>query len=280
MNSLAHFSSHQLLQTFCILDDLSMTLFQSQKSAGRPRDMSLSEVATITLLKSRYGIQPLKHLYTLLAERFSSEFHLPSYKSFVEAMNAYAPQLMLMIQVLLQMKNKQSGMIKIIDSTAIPVCRNIRIPSHKVMKRIATRSKGTMGWFYGLKLHALTDHNGTLLQLKFTTANVNDRHVLDEFLDFLEQSIIIADAGYLSPKLEKKAHHKGNILLTGTRRNMKRVATPLHIFLLNLRVNIEHLFSVVKERYYLITSLPRSVNGYLAHYTRVLFGYLFISLIS
>lgn len=280
MDSLSHFSSNQLLQTFCILDDLAMTLFETKHSAGRHRELSLSESATMCLIKSSYAIQPLKKLYNLITDRFSSEFKLPSYKNFVESMNTYASQLLVMIHILLQMKNKQSGMIKLIDSTPIPVCKNMRIPSHKVMKRIATRYKSTIGWFYGLKLHTVTDHHGNLLQLKFTTANVDDRKVLDEFLDFLEKSIIVADAGYLSPRLEKKAHTRNNILLTGSRKNMKKVVTPLHIFLLHLRVNIEHLFSVVKERYGLITSLPRSEVGYIAHYTRVLFGYLFISLIS
>lgn len=219
-------------------------------------------------------------MYTLLTERFSSEFHLPSYKSFVEAMNQYTPHLWVMIHLLLQMKNKQSGVIKLVDSTPIPVCHNMRIRSHKVLKRLATRSKSTMGWFYGLKLHAITDHKGNLIHIMFTTANVDDRKILDRFLNFIEKSIIIGDAGYLSPRLEKKAATGGNILLTGTRKNMKKLTTPLHIFLLNMRVRIEPVFSVIKERYGLLTSLPRSELGYLAHYIRVIFAYLFISLIS
>lgn len=280
MDSLAQFNPDRLLQTFCILDDLVMNIFETQYTVGRHRTLSLSEAATICLIKAQYGIQPLKKLYNLLTDRFSSEFTLPSYKSFVESMNAYAPELLRMIHILLQMKNKQSGIIKLIDSTAIPVCKNLRIPSHKVMKRLATRSKTTMGWFYGLRLHVVTNQDGSLLRLKFTTANVDDRKMLDEFLEFLTRSIIIADAGYLSPTLEKKAHTKRNILLTGVRKNMKKLVTPLHIFFLNMRIKVEHLFSVVKERYGLITSLPRSEAGYLAHYIRTIFGYLFIPLIS
>lgn len=280
MDSLAYFNPDQLLTTFCVIDDLIMNLFETKHTVGRYRTLSLSEAATFSLIKARYGIQPLKKLYHLLTDRFSSEFILPSYKNFVESMNAYAPQLLMMIHILLQMKNKQSGVIKLVDSSAIPVCRNLRITTHRVMKGVATRSKTTTGWFYGLRLHAITDQDGHLLRLKFTTANVDDRKVLDEFLEFLTNSIIIADAGYLSPTLEKNAHAKQSILLTGTRKNMKKLVTPLHIFLLNLRVKIEHLFSVIKERYGLITSLPRSEKGYLAHYTRTIFGYLLIPLIS
>lgn len=280
MDSLAHFSNDQLLTSFCLIDDLAMILFPSHTTLGRPRDISFSEAATFCIIKSKYGIPSLRQLYQLISERFTSEYHLPSYKSFVEAMNTYAPQLLIFIQILLQIKHRQAGTIKLMDSTCIPVCKNIRINSHKVMKQIATRSKSTMGWYYGLKLHAVSDDTGNPIWFIFTTANVDDRKVLNQFLDLITDSIVVADAGYLSPKLENKALDRGNILITGTRKNMKKVTTPLHIFLLNMRIKIEHIFSVLKERYGLITSLPRSQNGYLAHYVRVIFGYLFVPAIS
>ena len=280
MSSLAHFCPDQLLQTFCILDDLAMIIFGSRSGVGRPRDITLSEAATMVVIKSQYGIQPLKKLYTLLTDRFSSEFKLPAYKNFVATMNRYTPQFFLLIHLLLAMRNKNAGVIKITDSTALPVCKNLRISSHKVMKRIATRSKTTTGWFYGLKLHVVTDEQGQLLRCIFSTATTDDRKALDKFLDILANTLLLADGGYVSKKLEKKALQRNNLLLTCVRKNMKKLATPLHIFLLNKRIHVEQLFSVLKERYGLITSLPRSEGGYLAHYIRVLFGYLFMPVIS
>lgn len=283
MQSLTQFNPDKLLQTFCILDDLVMTIFNSNNTSnkvGRPRDLSVSEAATICLIKSSYAIQPLYQLYNLLKDRFSFDFRLPVYKNFVATMNAYTPNLLVLIQILLSMRNRKAGIIKIADSTAVPVCKNIRIQSHKVMKRIATRFKTTTGYFYGLKLHVISDEKGNLLKLIFTTANVDDRKVLDKFLDQMINSLVIADAGYISPKLQKKALKRNNFLLTGVRKNMKKLAASLHIFLLNMRIRIEHLFSVLKERYGLITSLPRSECGYLAHYIRVIFGYLFMPVIS
>lgn len=280
MKSLTYFNPDRLLKTFCIIDDLIMTIFDTTPGVGRPRDLSLSEAATICLIKSSYSIQPLYQLYKLLKDRFSTDFKLPAYKNFVATMNGYTPFLLVLIQILLSLRNRKAGIIKLADSTAIPVCKNMRIPNHKVMKRIATRFKTTTGYFYGLKLHVISDENGSLLRLVFTTANVDDRKVLDKFLDQLANSLVIADAGYLSPKLQKKALQRSNFLLTGVRKNMKKLITPLHLFFLNMRIRIEHLFSVLKERYGLITSLPRSENGYLAHYIRVLFGYLFVPVIS
>lgn len=281
MDSLAHFNPDNLLRIFCIFDDLIMTIIPKQNPAvGRPATLSLSDIATISLLKSSYGIRELKQLYRLLTDRFSLEFKLPCYKNFVVAMNNATPSLFLLIHILLSFKNKQAGVVKLVDSTSIPVCKNMRIPTHKVMKRLATRSRTTTGWFYGLKLHAVSDHNGNLLKIIFSTANVDDRKALNIFLEMLSNTLVVADAGYTSAKLEKKALINNNFLLTGVRKNMKRIATKLHIFLLNQRIRIEQLFNVLKERYGLITSLPRSENGYLAHYIRVLFGYLFLPIIS
>lgn len=274
MDSLAK-NNLDLVTTFCIFDDLTTMIFPNIYTTGRRRFLSLSETATIVLLKSQYRISDLKHLYYLLATKFNRDFNLPAYKNFVESLNFYSPYLLILVNVLLALNAKRSGIVKIIDSTPIPVCKNIRIYLHKVMKSVASRSKTSTGWFYGVKLHLLTDLKNNILQLRFTTASVNDRKVLDFFLNALKKSIVLADAGYISPKLEKKALNNLNLLLTSTRKNMKKLTTPLHIFLLNLRPRIESVFSVLKERLGLVTSLPRSVKGYFSHYIRTIFSYMF-----
>lgn len=269
----------QLIQTFCVFDDLSVQLF-GKTNRGRPNSLSRSEVATIILMKNAFGINCLKKLYRLLQTNYLHEFHLPVYKNFVVTMNRYSLDFLVLINVLLQLQQRKSGVVKIIDSTPVPVCKNYRIYRHKTMKQIATRSKSTTGWFYGLKLHIITDLKKNILMMRFTTANVDDRKVLDIFLNQLKNSIILADAGYISSKLQQKAAKGRNVILISVRKNMKKLATPLQIFLLNMRGRIESIFSVLKERLGLISSLPRSENGYLAHYSRVLFGYLFQPLIS
>lgn len=281
MFSLTQVNDDNLLQTICFFDDLIKLVFpQNHAAVGRKRTISHSEVAAICLIKSNYGVAQLKQLHRLLTDRFPDEFKLPCYKNFVTTMNSSTPILLLLIQIILTTRNKNAGIIKLTDSTPIPVCKNIRISSHKVMKRIATRYKTTTGYFYGLKLHVVTDEYGNLLKLMFTTGNVDDRVALDKFLDILQDSLIIADAGYISSKLSKKAQTRMNFLLTCVRNNMKKVITPFHLFLLNKRINVEHLFSLLKDRFGLITSLPRSELGYLAHYIRVLFAYLFMPGVS
>jgi len=269
-----------IVTTFTILDDYSALLQLNKQTAGRKPSLSVSEVATISIIKSEYGIRTWKGLYNLLKSKFSKDFKLPVYKNFVLLMNRNAKIILVLINMLLQINRKKEGVIKIIDSTHIPVCKNMRIQRHKTMKRFATRSKSSLGWFYGLKLHALTDLTGNLLMIRFTTAKVDDRVILDVFLEKLYNSVIIGDAGYCSKTSSRKARKNNNILLTCVRNNMKKLSTFLDICLLNLRPRIETLFSILKERLGLVTSLPRSVDGYLAHYIHVIFGYLFRKAIS
>jgi len=266
---------HSIVEVFSIFDDFAKVLALRPKF-GRKAKLNLAEAATISLLRSEYNIRTWKGLYKLLKTKFDSEFNLPNYKNFVESMNRNAAILLVLINALLQMNEKQAGVIKLVDSTPLPVCKNKRIKKHKTMKRLASRKKSTMGWFYGLKLHIVSDLMGNILMIKFTTGSVDDREILDKFLDKLSNSLIIADAGYVSAKLTKKAAKNHNILLTVIRNNMKKITTPLHNYLLNLRPRVETVFSILKEKLGLVTSLPRSEMGYLAHYIHCIFGYMAI----
>ena len=116
----------QLVKTFCVLDDLSFALF-GKTNRGRPSMLSRSETATIILMKNAFGINCMKKLYRLLQTNYSHEFHLPVYKNFVVTMNWYSLDFLVLINVLLHLQHRQSGVVKIIDSTPLPVCKNIRI---------------------------------------------------------------------------------------------------------------------------------------------------------
>ena len=272
MNNISNISN--IVESFTVLDDLTALLQLNKQTSRRKPSLALSEVAAISLIRSEYSIRTWKGTYKLLRTRFKSEFRLPNYKSFVLLMNNNAKLILVLLNILLQVNRKKAGIIKLIDSTPLPVCKNIRIPRHKTCKKIATRSKTTMGWFYGLKLHLVSDLKGNILYIRFTTGNVGDRVVLDRLLERINNSIIVADAGYCSKPLEEKAGRNNNILITCLRKNMKKMATFLDICLLNLRPGIETLFSILKGRLGLVTSLPRSINGYIAHYIYVIFGYM------
>jgi hypothetical protein len=89
-------------------------------------------------------------------------------------------------------------------------------------------------------------------------------------LEFLE-------VDYVSNELEIQANKNNNILLTAKRKNMKTLAALWQNKCMNMISRIETVFDVLKERYNLVTSLPRSISGYLAHYIRTIFAYMILN---
>ena len=83
----------------------------------------------------------------------------------------------------------------------------------------------------------------------------------------------MADAAYISAKLREKLLEVGLLLLTPLRKNMKGLASLEQTRLLKGRSIIETVFSVLEDRLGLVTSLPRSLDGYLAHYVLLLLAY-------
>jgi len=263
-----------LVKWYCIIDDFFQTIGSSGKKIGRPACLRVSEVVTICLIGHMYEIPCLKRLYELVRDCFAHDFTLPSYRNFVVAMNGGTRDMLLFINTLVSTCNTTNGGICFVDGTKIEVCKIYREKRHKTMKHLATKSTSTTGWWYGLKLHCICDSSGNLMKMKITTATTGEREVLSSFLEELHDSIIVGDAGYLSRDLERKAEKNNNILLTAKRKNMNTLAGKWQQKAMNMRSRIETVFDVLKERYKLVTSLPRSINGYLAHYIRCLFGYL------
>ena len=77
-----------------------------------------------------------------------------------------------------------------------------------------------MGWAYGLKLHTVINHQGQLMAFRISSANLNDRSVVESMTENL-QGKLIADKGYVGKKLFESLYHKGLHLLTNIKKNMK-----------------------------------------------------------
>ena len=74
----------------------------------------------------------------------------------------------------------ESTGISYIDSTSISVCKNKRIPRHKVFDGIAQRGESTMGYFFGFKLHFVINDKGEILSFVVTPGNTDDREPLKD----------------------------------------------------------------------------------------------------
>ena len=105
-----------------------------------------------------------------------------------------------------------------------------------------------MGWFYELKLHLVINHNGSIVVVKITPGNVDERNLLDETTQNLKGSLF-ADRGFISRGLFNKLFQRGLKLITSIRirRNMKNYLMPLiEKILLRKRFLIETIFDILK----------------------------------
>jgi hypothetical protein len=128
------------------------------------------------------------------------------------------------------------------------VCDNHRIHNHKVFAGVAQRGKGSMGWFYGFKLHLVVNDCGELLACQITPGNVDDREPVPTLCRRLFGKLI-ADRGYISQTLfEQLLDSFGVQLITKLRKNMKNRLLPLiDKLLLRKRAIIESIVDQFKN---------------------------------
>lgn len=240
---------------------------EREHSKGRKPKLTNSEIVACSIFKQRQNIGSIKALYEILEPPLS-------YQKFVDALNRVGVYLAKIVTAILQSFGKSAHFVKFTDATDIPVCLNKNGRRHKTMRSLAEWSKTGKGSFYGLKLHLSADAEGRALALKFTSGNSDDRAVFRRMNEKLK-GLFVADAGYVSQKLERDFFIENErILLTCSRTNMKKVSAPWQIALLNLRMRIEIHFRILKVCYGLVTSLPRSIDGYLTHYLAAIAAHL------
>ena len=180
---------------------------------------------------------------------------------------------LLVLKVLFGENIKNSHIIKHTDSTDIPVCLNKNAKYHQTMSGLLRWGHFGKGLFYGLKLHLTSDLKRRILSISFTPGNTGDR---SQFMKLNKdpEGIFVADAGYTSEKLAQEFYteHK-RILFTKPRKNMKKIITFFQKKLYDTGMIIKLNFRNLKMFYGLVTSLPRSIDGYLANYIHSILAY-------
>jgi hypothetical protein len=244
-----------------------LKLSEREHPQGRKPTRTNSEAVTCAILKQTQNIATKKSLYEIIEPSCK-------YNAFVRAINQTGKYLARIIAALLSLARRSPHLVKFTDSTDIPVCLPKNGKRHKTMAQLAAWSKNSKGSFFGLKLHLSADLDGKVLALAFTPGNADDRKIFRKMNQRLK-GIFVADAGYISQDLEREFFTPNErILITATRSNMKKLTTPIHIALLNLRMRVEIHFRILKLCFGLVTSFPRSIDGYLTHYLSSIVAYL------
>ncbi len=244
-------------------------LLDKPNKSGRPLSIPIKEAVTLALYWHTSGRTTKKSVY----DDFKEHLHC-TYKTLVIAINRQCWIIAYILMKLFRLNHSGAHPVKHVDSTPLPVCKVKNAKHHKTMTEFAGWGKTGMGWFYGLKLHMCSDLNRKILALKLTSGNTDDRYVVIDLTKELD-GIFVMDAGYISKKLEQEIFVEGKrIALIQPRRSMKKLATQLELALYQTRFQIEFNFRDLKMFFGLVSSTPRSVEGYLTNYFSSLVGYL------
>lgn len=176
--------------------------------------------------------------------------------------------------LIMKLNRTYQHLVKYTDATDIPVCLKKNADKHKTMASLAALGRSSKGWYFGLKMTLTRDADGRLLALRFTSATANDRDIFRKINEDIF-GIIVADAGYVSHKLEQDMNLDGKRwVLIRPYKTMKKLMTKWQEELYKGRFQIEFDFRCLKLFHGLVTSLPRSVNGYLANYLHALVSFV------
>jgi hypothetical protein len=221
-----------LLELFCHVDDFwkafapgfyTYQLARRLITRQRPGQLSSSEVMTILIAFHQTHYRTFKAYYTEhVCVAWRAEFPgLVSYSRFVELI----PSVLVPLCAYLESCRGPCTGISFVDSTPIAVCKNPRIPQHRVFVGLAQRGKNSVGWFFGFKLHLLVNHHGELLAWRLSAGNVDDRQPLPRMARGLVGKLI-GDKGYLSQPLLERLLQQGLHLITPIRKNMPNRLLP------------------------------------------------------
>lgn len=238
-------------------------------ATGRPKKITDREALAFALYQHRSTRLTKKSVY----EDFKSMLRC-SYKTFVVSVNRVARLSLRLLFIILRLGRKHAHLVKYTDATDIPVCLKKNADSHKTMQAFSEIARSSKGWYYGLKMTLTRDLNGRMLALRFTRASTNDRDIFREINADID-GIIVADAGYVSKKLEQDMNReRKRWVLIKPYKSMKKLMAAWQDQLYRGRFQIEFDFRNLKMFHGLITSLPRSINGYLANYLHALLSFV------
>jgi len=244
-----------LLELFVSVDDFCQIFLpvweqklmsNGSKKRRRTGQLSISEIMTIIIYFHQSRYRNFKAYYTEhVCKYLRREFpNLVSYERFVILM----PSVLGPLSAYLKSLYGSCSGISFIDSTALEVCDNHRIHQHKVFLGLAERGKGSMGWFYGLKLHLVINDRGEILACQITPGNVDDRKPVPVLCKRLFGKLI-ADRGYISQPLFEQLLDTFNLqLITRLKKNMKNRLMPLiDKLLLRKRAIVESVIDQLKN---------------------------------
>jgi hypothetical protein len=273
---------HQLVSIFVEIDEFCKELdkYTSHyllsgpiKNKRGPRcSLAMSEIMTILVMFQMSRFRDFKNFYTgFLCAYYHRDFpKLPSYERFVYLMKrAIFP-----LTIFTQLKTGKRTGIYYIDSSCLPVCHIKRSKRHKTFDSVAEYGKTSVGWFFGLKLHLVTNHCGELLAFRITRGSRSDSKEALPLLKSLK-GLAFGDKGYIGKKIFEELIGNGLKLITRKRKNMKDKwdVSSHEKRLLDKRGIIETVIGHLKHGYQVWHTRHRSMINAMTHLVAALAAY-------
>ena len=274
----------KVIEIFVNVDDFIKDLDQvalktqllggDKKYRNRKSKLSLSEKMTIYICFHHSSYTNFKRYYNeLVRAQWRDLFpDLISYERYNQTQDR------LFVPLVMYMKSRCLGSctgISFVDSTTLNVCHIKREKQHKVFKGIAVKSKGTMGWYYGFKLHLIINDKGEILSFCFSKANTDDRD--QDIMTVMTKKVfgkLFGDRGYISQKLAEYLWNDGVELIYKRRKNMKEMnLSDTDKILLRKRALIETVNDELKNMCSIQHTRYRSIQGFLNNAISALIAY-------
>jgi len=273
--------SHNLVKLFCCVDDFCkeyMPLWSQHllstglKKRNKPGRLSVSEIMTIFIDFHQMRFRDFKAYYLYYVQTHLIKYFpkLVSYNRFVELLQSIFVPLLCFMQ---SFSGAKTGLY-FIDSTILRVCHIKREHQHRVFRGIAKKSKSTIGWFFGFKLHLVINDKGEIMAVKLTPGNVDDRVPVPQLTKSLTGKLF-GDKGYISQSLFDSLLKQGLQLVTRIKKNMKNKLMPLiDKLLLRKRGIIESVNDQLKNLSQIEHSRHRSIGNFAVNILGALTAYI------
>lgn len=273
--------TNQLVAIFCEIDDFCKELDEICKhklltgpckgKRGPEANLSISEIMTILIMFHNVRFRDFKTFYIGFLERYWKQYFpkLPSYPRFISEMK----KVIFPVTLFVQLKGGKRTGIYYIDSSCLPVCHLKRSRRHKTFDTIAEYGRTSVGWFFGLKLHVVTNNHGELIAFKITRGHRSDCKEAEPLLRGLK-GLAFGDKGYIGKKLFETLFADGLKLITRKRKNMKKTLLSCYEKqLLDQRGIIETVIGHLKHHYQIWHTRHRSVLNAMTHLVSALAAY-------
>lgn len=236
-----HSINEHLTEIYVFVDDYLKAhprRAQWRRSPNHTPAFTDAEVLTIALMQGYFGNATLARTYALVKANARRAFpDLCSYQQWLARLH----RLTSLVGQMLEAARTQDewGTIFLLDSKPLPMCLALRHGRVRLLREDGAHfGKTSKGWFFGFKLHLLTDLAGRIIGAVLTPGNWTDRDVAPALAEFVEGGTAIGDLGYRGEELAQLlAEETGLLLLTRAEVGQRQA------LLASVRARVETTFS-------------------------------------